>query len=98
MTDLHHHIENAHASSGRYIKNIVYGGLDGIIITTFSIAAASYGANFEMKMIIIMGVANLIADGFSGLVIFLVVILKIYIYCQKNKKKRTNIFIIKNMK
>lgn len=65
MTDLHHHIENAHASlSGRYIKNIVYGGLDGII-TTFSIIAAAYGADFEMKMIVIMGVANLIADGFS---------------------------------
>ena len=40
MSELEHHIENAHASlSGRYIKNIVYGGLDGII-TTFSIIAS----------------------------------------------------------
>ena len=62
---LHHHIEDSHALlSGKYIKNIVYGGLDGII-TTFSIIAAAYGAGFEMKLIIIMGVANLIADGFS---------------------------------
>ena len=64
-SNLHHHIENDHALlSGKYIKNIVYGGLDGII-TTFSIIAASFGAGFEIKMIIIMGVANLIADGFS---------------------------------
>jgi len=65
INNLHNHIETEHALlSGRYIKNIVYGGLDGII-TTFSIIAASYGAGFELKLIIIMGVANLIADGFS---------------------------------
>ena len=64
-SNLHHHIESNHAqSSGKYIKNIVFGGLDGII-TTFSIIAASFGAGFEIKMIIIMGVANLVADGFS---------------------------------
>lgn len=63
--NLHHHIESDHALlSGRYIKNIVYGGLDGII-TTFSIIAAAYGVGFEIKLIIIMGIANLIADGFS---------------------------------
>lgn len=59
------HIKENHATStGKYIKNIVFGGLDGII-TTFSIIAASYGADFEIKLIIIMGVANLIADGIS---------------------------------
>ena len=47
-----------------YVKNIIYGGLDGII-TTFSIIAAAVGANLEMKTIIAMGVANLIADGLS---------------------------------
>ena len=36
-SNLHHHIESNHAqSSGKYIKNIVFGGLDGII-TTFSL-------------------------------------------------------------
>ena len=59
------HIEENHASQkAKYVKNIIYGGLDGII-TTFSIIAAAVGANLEMKTIIAMGVANLIADGLS---------------------------------
>jgi vacuolar iron transporter family protein len=65
--DLHlqEHLETHHGhDSAKYIKNIIYGGIDGII-TTFSIIAASYGAGFEIKYIITMGVANLIADGFS---------------------------------
>jgi len=63
--DLQEHLETHHGhDSAKYIKNIIYGGIDGII-TTFSIIAASYGAGFEIKYIITMGVANLIADGFS---------------------------------
>jgi len=89
MTDfLYDHLESNHASSsGKYIKNIVFGGLDGII-TTFSIISASFGANFEMKMIIIMGVANLIADGFSmGLGDFLSSYFEnIYILSEKDKE------------
>ena len=38
--------------------------MDGII-TTFSIIAAAVGASLDMKVIITMGVANLIADGIS---------------------------------
>ena len=53
-SDLTNHIKENHAnSSGKYIKNIVFGGLDGII-TTFSIIAASYGADFQIKLIIII--------------------------------------------
>ena len=60
--DIKEHIEENHASQkAKYVKNIIYGGLDGII-TTFSIIAAAVGANLEMKTIIAMGVANLIAD------------------------------------
>lgn len=63
--ELHDHLESHHGyNSAKYIKNIIYGGIDGII-TTFSIIAASYGAGFEIKYIITMGVANLMADGFS---------------------------------
>lgn len=62
---IHEHLENHHAhSSAKYIKNIIYGGMDGII-TTFSIIAACFGANLEIKYIISMGVANLFADAFS---------------------------------
>mgnify|MGYP003686470551 FL=1 len=63
--NIQNHLQENHAeSTGKYIKNIVFGGLDGLI-TTFSIIAASFGADFEIKLIIIMGVANLIADGIS---------------------------------
>ena len=63
--DIASHTEAHHASSkAKYIKNIIYGGIDGII-TTFSIIAACFGANLEIKYIITMGFANLIADGFS---------------------------------
>jgi len=63
--ELSDHLENHHGdTSAKYIKNIIYGGLDGII-TTFSIIAAAFGANLEIKMIIIMGLANLFSDAVS---------------------------------
>jgi vacuolar iron transporter family protein len=63
--DIQSHLESHHAkSSAKYIKNIIYGGIDGII-TTFSIIAACFGADLNIKYIIAMGFANLIADGFS---------------------------------
>ena len=49
---------------GRYLKNIVYGGLDGII-TTFAIVAGVTGASLSSGIILILGFANLLADGFS---------------------------------
>ena len=47
-----------------YIGDIVYGANDGII-TTFAVVAASAGAGVSAPIIIILGVANLVADGFS---------------------------------
>ncbi len=47
-----------------YIKDIVYGANDGII-TTFAIVAGSFGANLTPKVILVLGFANLLADGFS---------------------------------
>ena len=49
---------------GIYIKDIVYGANDGII-TTFAIVAGSFGADLPSKVILILGFANLLADGFS---------------------------------
>ena len=49
---------------GTYIKDIVYGANDGII-TTFAIVAGSAGADLSSKVILILGFANLLADGFS---------------------------------
>lgn len=47
-----------------YIAEFVYGGIDGAI-TTFAVVAGAEGANFNTSVVIILGLANLIADGFS---------------------------------
>jgi len=47
-----------------YIKDIVYGATDGII-TTFAIVAGVAGANLSATVVIILGFASLLSDGFS---------------------------------
>jgi VIT1/CCC1 family predicted Fe2+/Mn2+ transporter len=47
-----------------HISNIVYGANDGII-TTFAVVSSAAGAGFSHQVIIILGIANLVADGFS---------------------------------
>ncbi len=47
-----------------YIGDIVYGANDGII-TTFAVISGAAGAGFSSTVIIVLGIANLIADGFS---------------------------------
>ncbi|MGQ9590686.1 MAG: VIT1/CCC1 transporter family protein [Planctomycetota bacterium] len=56
--------ERHRAASGRYLKSIVYGGLDGII-TTFAVVAGVAGAALSSGIVLILGFANLIADGLS---------------------------------
>lgn len=48
----------------RYLSEFVYGGVDGSV-TTFAVVAGSTGANLDASIIIILGFANLLADGFS---------------------------------
>ncbi len=64
---------NAHQASatelhtteqGKYIKSVVYGGLDGII-TTFAVVAGVAGASLSAGIVLILGFANLIGDGLS---------------------------------
>ncbi len=47
-----------------YLAEFVYGGIDGSI-TTFAVVAGAVGAGLENAIIIILGFANLFADGFS---------------------------------
>lgn len=47
-----------------YLRDWVYGGIDGAI-TTFAIVAGVVGAGLSTKVILVLGLANLIADGFS---------------------------------
>ncbi|MBC8160655.1 MAG: VIT1/CCC1 transporter family protein [Roseiflexaceae bacterium] len=51
-------------SVGQYIGSVVYGGLDGII-TTFAVVSGVAGAQLGASVILILGIANLLADGFS---------------------------------
>lgn len=47
-----------------YIAEFVYGGIDGAI-TTFAVVAGATGAGLSTSVVVILGVANLLADGFS---------------------------------
>jgi VIT1/CCC1 family predicted Fe2+/Mn2+ transporter len=49
---------------GEYIGDFVYGASDGII-TTFAVVAGVAGAQLAPAVVVILGVANLFADGFS---------------------------------
>ena len=49
---------------GSYIGSMVYGGLDGIV-TTFAVVSGVAGADLSARIILILGIGNLIADGFS---------------------------------
>lgn len=53
-----------HRAGGQYIKSLIYGGLDGII-TTFAVVAGVAGASLSAGIVLILGFANLIADGLS---------------------------------
>jgi len=47
-----------------YLREFVYGGIDGAV-TTFAVVAGGFGADLDAGIIIILGFANLLADGFS---------------------------------
>ena len=50
--------------SRKYLPEFVYGGIDGAI-TTFAVVSGAMGASLSSSIILILGFANLIADGFS---------------------------------
>lgn len=47
-----------------YLAEFVYGALDGTV-TTFAIIAGVAGANLSPAIVLILGVSNVLADGFS---------------------------------
>ncbi|MBI4424927.1 MAG: VIT1/CCC1 transporter family protein [Elusimicrobia bacterium] len=53
----------ARASRG-YLRDLVYGAVDGIV-TTFAVVAGVYGAELPPAVVLILGTANLLGDGFS---------------------------------
>jgi len=69
----HHHSHNEdtlHTQKGflqkyeAYLGEFVYGGIDGCV-TTFAVVAGAVGAGLDSSIIIILGFANLLADGFA---------------------------------
>lgn len=47
-----------------WVTDFVYGGIDGAV-TTFAVVAGVEGASLSLPIILILGFANLFADGFS---------------------------------
>ena len=48
----------------KYLPEFVYGGIDGSV-TTFAIVSGVIGATLNSSVVLILGFANLFADGFS---------------------------------
>jgi len=51
-------------ASPSYLRDWVYGGIDGAV-TTFAVIAGVAGASLSAKIVVILGLANMVADGFS---------------------------------
>lgn len=54
----------ARGPSVSYLRDWVYGGIDGAI-TNFAIVAGSIGAELSARIVLILGIVNILADGFS---------------------------------
>jgi len=66
MTRLSRHIEphGALPIARHYVRELVYGANDGII-TTFAVVAGVSGGGLSLSVVLIIGAANLLADGLS---------------------------------
>ncbi|WP_339876287.1 VIT1/CCC1 transporter family protein [uncultured Algoriphagus sp.] len=65
MNEKHIHQESKYFQKlQEYLSEFVYGGIDGAV-TTFAVVAGGFGADLDAGVIIILGFANLFADGFS---------------------------------
>ncbi|MFC1649648.1 VIT1/CCC1 transporter family protein [Patescibacteria group bacterium] len=52
------------AQKSSLLRDVVYSANDGVV-TVFAVIAGSVGASFGTRVIIILGLANLVADGFA---------------------------------
>src|SRR5271167_2039349 len=68
-------LEHSHTSEGirerlardpgiSYLRDWIYGGIDGVV-TTFAVVAGVVGADLPSKVVLVLGLANLVADGFA---------------------------------
>lgn len=52
------------ATSHSYLRDFIYGGIDGAV-TTFAVVSGVAGAGLSPGIVIVLGLANLVGDGFS---------------------------------
>ena len=52
------------SANHNYIRDFIYGGIDGAV-TTFAVVSGVSGAELPASIVLILGFANLAADGFS---------------------------------
>src|SRR5262245_37846214 len=66
MARLSNHTEprGALAIARHYVRELIYGANDGVI-TTFAVVAGVSGGGLAPQVVLICGVANLVADGLS---------------------------------
>lgn len=60
----HPHLGSSREILQHYLGDLVYGANDGIV-TTFAVVAGVAGADLSSHIVVILGVSNLLADGFS---------------------------------
>jgi VIT1/CCC1 family predicted Fe2+/Mn2+ transporter len=61
---LHVEPQNVLGAARHYIRDLVYGANDGVI-TTFAVVAGVTGGTLSPATVLVLGVANLLADGLS---------------------------------
>jgi VIT1/CCC1 family predicted Fe2+/Mn2+ transporter len=54
----------AEGPKASYLPDAVYGSIDGTV-TTFAVVSGAIGADLSSRVVLILGIANLLADGFS---------------------------------
>lgn len=57
-------VERPAEGVGHYLRDLVYGALDGVI-TTMAVVAGTAGAGLSARVGVTLGLANLVADGLS---------------------------------
>jgi vacuolar iron transporter family protein len=55
---------NFKTDSNNYLRDWIYGGIDGAV-TTFAVVAGVVGAKLAAIVVLVLGLANLVADGFA---------------------------------
>lgn len=56
--------ERINADNSNYLSDFIYGAIDGTV-TTFAVVSGVAGAGLSSGIVIVLGLANLVGDGFS---------------------------------